>query len=194
MVEAEMSQPPTDTSNQEDSVEPAPTSRLGAWMRELVASILPALVIVLLVNVFIAQATRVEGQSMEPNLHDHQRVIIEKVTYHFRSPERGEIVVLRPPQRQVAPLIKRVVALPGETIEIHDGHVYINGVLLQEPYLAQQTRGTLPPTLVPEEHVFVMGDNRGSSNDSRAFGAIAFEDVIGKAWVRYWPVADIGVL
>ncbi|NLG28009.1 MAG: signal peptidase I [Chloroflexi bacterium] len=189
-----MSQPPTGTSDQGASVEPASTSRLGAWMRELVASILPALVIVLLVNVFVAQATRVEGQSMEPNLHDHQRVIIEKLTYHFRNPERGEIVVLRPPQRQVDPLIKRVVGLPGETIEIHDGHVYVNGVLLQEPYLTQQTWGTLPPTLVPEDHVFVMGDNRGSSNDSRAFGAIAFEDVIGRAWVRYWPVADIGVL
>ena len=173
---------------------PPSRNRLGAWIRELIEAVLPALVIVLLVNIFIAQATRVEGQSMEPNLHDHQRLIIEKVSYHFRSPERGDIIVLRPPQRQSEPLIKRVVALPGETIEIHDGHVYIDGVVLDEPYLTQETWGTLTSQLVPEDQVFVLGDNRGASNDSRAFGTISFDDIIGRAWLRYWPVEDIGTL
>jgi signal peptidase I len=173
---------------------PAPGSRFGAWMRELVEAVLPALVIVLLVNIFIAQATRVDGQSMEPNLHDHQRLIIEKVTYHFHSPERGDIIVLRPPQRQVEPLIKRVIALPGETVEIHDGHVYIDGLVLEEPYLDQETWGTMAAQLVPEEQLFVLGDNRGASNDSRAFGMIPFDDVIGRAWLRYWPIEDLGVL
>jgi signal peptidase I len=169
-------------------------SRLGAWMRELVEAVLPALVIVLLVNVFIAQATRVEGQSMEPNLHDRQRLIIEKVSYHFHSPERGDIVVLRSPTRQSEPLIKRVIGLPGETIEIRNDQVYIDGVVLDEPYLTQETFGSMSAKLVPEGQVFVMGDNRGSSNDSRIFGTIPLDDIIGRAWLRYWPVEDIGLL
>ncbi|MFP3896430.1 MAG: signal peptidase I [Anaerolineales bacterium] len=163
-----------------------------SWLRELVESVLPALIIVLVINVFLAQATRVEGQSMEPNLHDNQRLIIEKVSYRFRSPERGDIVVLRPPQQSSEPLIKRVVGLPGETLEIHDGRVYVDGELADEPYLNQPTWGALDPILIPEEHVFVMGDNRRASNDSRAFGVVAFDDIIGRAWVRYWPPAEIG--
>ena len=189
-----MSDKPVGSPNEDGLTSPVPPSRLGALMRELVASVLPALVIVLLVNIFLAQATRVDGQSMEPNLHDHQRLIIEKVSYHFHAPQRGDIVVLRPPQRQNIPLIKRVIGLPGETIEIHDSHVYINGVLLEEPYLTQTTWGTLPAQLVPEGHIFVLGDNRGSSNDSRAFGAIPLDDVIGRAWLRYWPFAEASLL
>jgi len=165
-----------------------------SWLRELVESVLPALVIVLVINVFLAQATRVEGQSMEPNLHDNQRLIIEKVTYRFNRPERGDIVVLRPPQQSSEPLIKRVIGLPGETLEIHNGQVYIDGEALEEPYLNQPTWGTVGPVLVPEEHVFVMGDNRRASNDSRAFGVVAFDDIIGRAWVRYWPPAEIGTV
>ncbi len=182
--------------NASDDAPPAhmPPSRFGALMRELVASVLPALVIVLLVNVFVAQATRVDGQSMEPNLHDHQRLIIEKLSYHFCTPQRGDIVVLRTPQRQAVPLIKRVVGLPGESIEIHNGHVYINGVLLEEPYLTQTTWGTVPAQLVPEGYLFVLGDNRGSSNDSRMFGPVALENVIGRAWLRYWPLSEAGLL
>jgi len=189
-----MSETPVVNGNAGQPDTPISRSRLGAWMRELVEAVLPALVIVLLVNIFIAQATRVEGQSMEPTLHDHQRLIIEKISYHFHSPERGDIIVLRPPQRQSEPLIKRVIGLPGETVEIRDGHVYINGVVLEEPYLNQQTLGTMAAQLVPEEQLFVLGDNRGSSNDSRAFGMIPFKDVIGRAWLRYWPIEDIGVL
>lgn len=165
-----------------------------SWLRELLESVLPALIIVLVINVFLAQATRVEGQSMEPFLHDNQRLIIEKVTYRFHGPERGDIVVLRPPQQSSEPLIKRVVGLPGETLEIHDGQVYIDGEKADEPYLNQPTWGTLDPILIPEGHVFVMGDNRQASNDSRAFGVVAFDDIIGRAWMRYWPPSEIGVV
>ncbi|MEA3406832.1 MAG: signal peptidase I [Chloroflexota bacterium] len=165
-----------------------------SWLRELVESVLPALVIVLVINVFLAQATRVEGQSMEPNLHNNQRLIIEKVTYRFNKPEHGDIVVLHPPQQSGEPLIKRVIGVPGETLEIHDGQVYIDGQVIDEPYLDQPTWGTFGPILVPEGHVFVMGDNRRASNDSRAFGVVAFEDIIGRAWVRYWPLSEIGTV
>jgi len=166
---------------------------LGAWVRELIEAVLPALVIVLVVNIFLAQATRVEGQSMEPNLHDNQRLIIEKISYRLHPPSRGDIIVLRRPMRQSDPLIKRVVGLPGETVSIHDGQVYINGEPLDEPYLTVTTWGMMQPQLIPEGHVFVLGDNRGSSNDSRAFGVVAVDDIIGRAWVRYWPLEDLSL-
>lgn len=165
-----------------------------SWFRELLEAILPALVIVLVVNIFLAQATRVEGQSMEPNLHNNERLIIEKVSYYFHPPRRGDIVVLRRPQRSSEPLIKRVVGLPGETVEIKDGRVFINGEPLDEPYLKQATWPAMPARLVPEEHVFVLGDNRSFSNDSRAFGMVPFTDILGRAWVRYWPPSGIGLV
>jgi len=165
-----------------------------SWFRELIESVLPALVIVLVVNVFLAQATRVEGQSMEPNLHTDERLIIEKLSYRFHSPQRGDIVVLRPPHRTRVPLIKRVIGLPGDWVEIKDGGVLINGEPLDEPYLDQVTLGVFPARLVPEEHILVLGDNRGASNDSRAFGMVPFEDIIGKAWFRYWPFDSLGLV
>ena len=163
-----------------------------SWLRELLEAVLPALVIVLVVNIFLAQATRVEGQSMDPSLHDSQRLIIEKISYRFGSPQRGDIIVLRRPQRSVDPLIKRVVGLPGETVAIHDAMVYIDGDPLTEPYLDQPTWGSMAPVVVPEGHVFVMGDNRRSSNDSRAFGVVSLDDIVGRAWLRYWPPDEFG--
>jgi signal peptidase I len=163
-----------------------------SWLRELLEAVLPALVIVLVVNIFLAQATRVEGQSMDPNLHDSERLIIEKISYRFHPPRRGDIVVLRRPQRSVDPLIKRVVGLPGETVTIHDAMVYIDGEPLMEPYLDQPTWGSMAPVVVPEGHVFVMGDNRRSSNDSRAFGVVSLDDIVGRAWLRYWPPSELG--
>ncbi|MCD6519839.1 MAG: signal peptidase I [Anaerolineae bacterium] len=169
-------------------------SKAKSWLRELLESVLPAVVIVLVVNIFLAQATRVEGQSMEPNLHSNERLIIEKVSYHFHPPRRGDIIVLRRPYGSSEPLIKRVIGLPGEVVEIKNGRVYINGKPLDEPYLNQATWGNMPPRLVPEEHVFVLGDNRGASNDSRAFGMVPFDDIIGRAWLRYWPPSEIGLI
>jgi len=168
-------------------------ARAKSWIRELIESVLPALVIVLVVNVFLAQATRVEGQSMEPNLHNDQRLIIEKLSYKFHEPRRGDIVVIRRPYQSSEPLIKRIIGLPGETVELNDGRVYVSGKTLEEPYLAQATLGRMPPRLVPEEHVFVLGDNRGASNDSRAFGTVPFDDIIGRAFVRYWPPSEISL-
>lgn len=165
---------------------------LRGLLREVLETVLPALIIVLVINMFLAQATRVEGQSMEPNLHDNQRLIIEKISYYFHPPRRGDIIVLRLPNRRSDPLIKRVVALPGEMVEITDGKVLINGQVLDEPYLNQATYQGMPPQVVPENEVFVLGDNRGFSNDSRSFGFVPFSDIIGRAWFRYWPPEDIG--
>jgi signal peptidase I len=165
-----------------------------SWLRELIESVLPALVIVLVVNLFLAQATRVEGQSMEPNLHNNERLIIEKLTYRFREPERGDIIVIRPPRHTTVPLIKRVVGLPGDLIEIKLNQVYVNGEPLDEQYLEQPTLGAMPESLVPEGHVLVLGDNRRASNDSRSFGMISYEDIIGRAWLRYWPPEQFGLM
>lgn len=177
--------------NEHTSMNPSPVK---SWLRELIESVLPALVIVLVVNIFLAQATRVEGQSMEPSLHNDERLIIEKISYRFHQPTRGDIIVLRRPHRSSEPLIKRVVALPGERVEIRNGTVRVDGMLLDEEYLDQSTWGDMSVRLVPEEHVFVLGDNRKASNDSRAFGMVPFEDIIGRAWVRYWPPPEAGLM
>src|SRR5690606_8232655 len=118
-----------------------------------------------LINVFVGQATRVEGQSMEPNLHTEQRLVVEKLSYRFHGPQRGDIVVIRVPSQGDELLIKRVVGLPGETVEFRDGHVYVDGKLLDEPYVTQTTRmGRTGKVVVPPQSVFVMGDNRNHSN------------------------------
>lgn len=164
-----------------------------AVLSEVVGTLLPAVLIASLIYLFLAQATRVYGQSMEPTLHTNDRVIVEKITYRFHPPQRGDIVVVRVNQHS-QPLIKRIVGLPGETIAVHDGRVYINGRPLNEPYLARPTHGYLPPTRIPPLHYFVMGDNRDASNDSRSFGPVPRENILGRAVFRYWPPSKIGLL
>jgi signal peptidase I len=167
--------------------------RLVHLLREVLETFLPALLIALLINVFVGQATRVEGQSMEPNLHTDQRLVVEKVSYHFHGPQRFDIVVLRLPSQGEELLIKRVVGLPGETVEIKDGQVYINGELLAEPFTPEQTRpGRYAKVTVPPLYVFVLGDNRGRSNDSRSFGPVPIENIVGRAWLSYWPPQNVG--
>lgn len=163
-------------------------------LREVAETIVPAIIIALLINLFLAQATQVLGQSMEPNLHTNQRVVVEKVTYRlFHGPRRGDIVVLDLPN-QSDMLIKRVIGMPGETIEVRDGEVYIDGELLEEPWPVRIGGGDYGPNTIKPLHVFVMGDNRGSSNDSRSFGAVYVDDIVGRAWFSYWPVEYVGVI
>lgn len=161
--------------------------------REVLETVVPAIVIALLIHAFLAQATRVYGQSMEPNLHTDMRLVVEKVSYKLHPPQRGDVVVLRlRPGDDL--LIKRVIALPGEEVSIHDGKVYINGQPLDEPYLASETRGNLAPRVVPPLHVFVMGDNRQASNDSRSFGPVHVDNILGRAWLVYWPLSEVGTV
>lgn len=164
---------------------------LRAGLRDLLETILPALLLALLLSHFVAQGTVVHGQSMEPNLHTDQRVIIEKLSYHFYLPQRGDVVVLDVADSEI-PLIKRVVGLPGETVEVRDNCVYVDGQVLQEPYLTATTQRDYGPVAIPAGHVFVMGDNRGNSRDSRSFGPVSLEQIVGRAWVLYWPLGDVG--
>jgi signal peptidase I len=168
-------------------------SGLLSWLRELVETIIPALLIALAINFFVAQPTLVRGYSMEPTLHQEERLLVEKVSYRFHQPQRGDIVVLKVAQEPI-PLVKRVIGLPGETVEIRQGKVYVNGQHLDEPYLRQTPYGNMPARPVPAGSIFVLGDNRNNSNDSRYFGVVPLDDVVGKAWLRYWPLEQIGLV
>ena len=161
-------------------------------IRALLETVIPALLIAIGINLFLAQATQVLGQSMEPNLHTAQRLVVEKVTYRFHGPRRGDIVVIDLPEAGPELLIKRVIALPGETISSQDGQVVINGELLDEPYLTSTGGKDITQRVVPPLHIFVMGDNRRFSNDSRNFGPVPIEKIIGRAWFSYWPPELLG--
>ena len=165
------------------------------FLREVLETVLPALLIALLINVFVGQATRVEGQSMEPSLHTDQRLVVEKVSYRFHGPQRFDVVVLRLPSQGEELLIKRVIGLPGETVEFKNGRVYINGEQLDEPFTVDETRpGRNGTVTVPPLHVYVLGDNRDRSNDSRSFGPVPIDNVVGRAWLSYWPLEDVGLV
>lgn len=154
-------------------------------------TMLPALFIALVVHMFMAQAMRVQGSSMEPSLSSDQRVIVEKVTYYLHGPRRGDIVVVNMPDYGDELLIKRVIAVAGEEVEIANGRVYVNGRLLEEPYVVDDTPGSQKWVIEPL-HVFVMGDNRHASNDSRRFGTVHRDQILGRAMLRYWPPDQVG--
>ncbi len=168
---------------------------LARGLRILLETLAPALIVALAINLFVAQATRVHGQSMEPTLHSDQRLVVEKLSYnnwlHLRSPQRGDVVVLRINGMDEL-LIKRVIGLPGDQVEIRDGQVFINHQMLDEPYVVFPADGDYGPIDVPPLHLFVLGDNRNFSNDSRTFGPIPMKDVIGRAWFSYWPPEMVG--
>ncbi len=152
-----------------------------------------SIVLVAAVLLFVAQATIVQGLSMEPNLHGNDRLIIDKITYEFFEPQRGDIVVLEVAEIDV-PIIKRVIGLAGETIEIREGVVLVDGVRLDEPYLHGADLTDFGPVQVSAEHVFVLGDNRPISRDSRSFGPVDVYRIIGKARMRVWPPESFGIL
>lgn len=173
--------------------------------------IVGALVMALLVKAYLFQAFYIPSPSMEPTLSNGDRIIVNKLSYRLHEVNRGDVVVFKAPQGAVngiEDLIKRVIALPGETISTEDGRVRIDGGLLLEPYLVAQDLtsgfalppGCLNPTgavdtcLVPPGHVFVLGDNRGNSKDGRFFGPIPEESIAGRAFLRVWPLGGIGRL
>jgi signal peptidase I len=183
-----------DGSRIPDPSEPQPPQSgmrvLGRALVDLLETIAPAFVIALLINLFLAQSTYVYGHSMEPNLHTDQRLVVEKVSYKLHPPQRGDIVIIDIESSDI-PLIKRVVGLPGETIAIHDNQVFINGQPLEERYLDDVVQRDYGPQQVPEGHIFVLGDNRNASNDSRYFGAVSLDQVLGRAWLSYWPLSEL---
>jgi signal peptidase I len=160
-------------------------------LRELIQVLFPALLLALTIHLFLAQATIVYGRSMEPNLQERQRLIVDKFTYRFfHSPQRNDIVVIKLPDMDEL-LVKRIVGLPYETIAIEDGIVYIDGTPLAEPFPHEYYPQNMGQRRLGPLEYFVLGDNRGNSNDSRAFGPIMREDIRGRVWFRYWPLNQI---
>ena len=131
---------------------------------------------------------------MVPTLHNNQYLIVNKLSYHFAEPRRGDIVVFRFPHDPSRDFIKRIIALPGEAVEVHSGQVFINEQLLEEPYVRAPPLYSYPRRTVPPGEYFVLGDNRNNSSDSRSWGWLPQEYVIGKAWLSYWPLDWFGPL
>ena len=163
-------------------------ARRIAW--ETITAVVPALLIALFINVYVAEAVEIEsGPSMQPNLYQGYRVMIERVSYRFHLPERGDIVVADRPGEEIA-LIKRVMGLPGETIEVREGHVTIDGDPIQEHWVTHFGGPNYGPEEVPEGYVFILGDNRPLSRDSRAIGPVALSAIEGRVWLLYWPLEE----
>lgn len=147
-----------------------------------------ALAIIIFITVRLTlQIMGVNGDSMEPSLHDGQYLLISKVAYRFHPPQRGDIVTLRSPWDSRRTLVKRVIALPGERVLIKAGHVFIDGHRLEEPYLLEQGDYSYGPLTIEEGEYFVLGDNRLVSTDSQVWGPLSKERIIGKAWFCLWP-------
>jgi len=162
------------------------------WTRDLLIAIGLALVII----VFLYQPVKVEGTSMAPLLSDQERIFINKFVYRFEPIQRGDVVVFWYPLDRSKSFIKRVVGLPGESVEIRQGVVYVNGKSVPEPYVPPQYEdlSDFGPVRVPRDNFFVMGDHRISSNDSRVFGPVASRFIYGRAVFAYWPVEHFGSL
>jgi signal peptidase I len=169
---------------------------------EWVAVIVGAVVVALLIKTFVVQAFRIPSDSMVPTLIQGDRVLVNKLSYEAHDLNRGDVVVFsRPPGLPAGPgepedLIKRVIGLPGDELVTRDGDVYVNDRVLNEPYLPEGTAsyGLDQPITVPDDQVFVMGDNRENSTDSRVFGPIESDTVIGRAFMVMWPPGRIGAL
>jgi len=167
-------------------------SEIRVWTRDLLIAIGLALVII----VFLYQPVKVEGTSMAPLLSDQERIFINKFVYRFEPIQRGDVVVFWYPLDRSKSFIKRVIGLPGETVEIRQGVVYVNGKAVAEPYVPQKYEdlSDFGPVRVPKDSYFVMGDHRVSSNDSRVFGPVASRYIYGRAAFAYWPVDHFGSL
>ncbi len=179
-----------------DKTEQAPTK--PGWVTllyEVLETVALAVIIWLVVN-FATARFIVEGSSMEPNFHTGQMLIVSRLAYKFGPPQRGDVIVFQYPGNLTDDYIKRIIGVPGDTIAIEAGKVLVNGVQLTEPYIS--TDGGLGQFkghwTVPADSYFVMGDNRSHSSDSRSWGMLPAADIIGKAWISYWPPPDWGII
>ena len=166
--------------------------RLLRAFGELLQTLLIAGALFLIVN-FLTARIRVEGNSMEPSLHNGEFVVVNRLAYRIHPPERGDIVVFHFPLDNDRRFIKRVIGEPGDVVQIEDGQVYVNGGLLHEPYISS------PPHYQGEwsvggSQVFVLGDNRNNSSDSQNWGMLPLDEIIGKAVLVYWPPEDVGLI
>jgi len=175
---------------------PLLSPEVKAEILEYVQAFAIAIVLAAFIITFIAQSFVVEGSSMEPSLHNRERLLVNKLVYRFGEPQRGDVVVFRYPANPKRKFIKRVIGVPGDVVEIRDGHVILNGQVLEEDYTMDLTYGMFGPEVVPEGHYFVLGDNRNNSDDSRFpdVGFVPRANIVGKAFVTWWPPREIGLV
>src|SRR5271155_571938 len=185
------SRPSLETRSSQES-HPSFPHELRGWVRDLAVAMSLALIII----VFLYQPVKVEGTSMAPLLSDQERIFINKFVYRFEPIQRRDVVVFWYPLDRSKSFIKRVIGLPGESVEIRQGIVYVNGRAIDEPYVPVQYEdmSDFGPVRVPEDKYFVMGDHRISSNDSRVFGPVDSKYIYGRAVFAYWPVDHFGSL
>jgi len=193
---SDSSQSPETTDNQKNQPAERATNPVVEGLQTLGLSIILALGI----RTFVAEARYIPSGSMEPTLEINDRLVVEKVSYHFNPPERGDIVVFWPPDelfpegKRRDAFIKRVIGLPGDTVEITNGMVFVNEEPLEEDYIKAEPDYTWGPRTVPNDSYLVLGDNRNSSYDSHSWGFVPADNIIGKAVVRFWPPSRIGGL
>lgn len=192
---------PKPDSNPEIHPDPAPAdagrrpyarNHLRLWLRDIFVSVAASFLII----TFLYQPVRVEGTSMQPELRDQDRLFINKFAYHFESISCGDVVVFHYPRDPSKSYIKRVIALPGDTLSIDEGRVYVNGRRVAEPYVPPRYRDdrSMAEMVIPPHEYFVMGDHRSISSDSRDFGPVARNLIYGKAAFVYWPADNAGVV
>ncbi len=190
---------PAPSSGGEEATATAPTkgrSRPLRWVIEVVVIVAAAFVLALLVQQFIVKPFAIPSPSMEPTLVEGDRVLVNRLVYHFHPPRRGDIIVFHPPGKPGSdPFIKRVVVVAGDTVSVHDGALYLNGELQDEPYVKEYpNEGDYPETTIQPGYVWAMGDNRNNSGDSRVFGPVPLEAIMGEAFAIYWPLGHFGGL
>lgn len=175
----------TDTEN---------TKKQLSSLRELIESIAIAVILAVIIRMFIIEPFYIPSGSMEPTLQINDRIIVNKLAYNFGEPERGDIVVFKYPKDPSRNFVKRLIAKPGEVVELRDSKLYINGKLIEEDYLPEGMEYVdYGPLKVPEGEYFMLGDNRNFSEDSRFWGTLPEDNIIGKAVLIYWPINRVGL-
>jgi len=169
---------------------------VGEEAKDWIVSIAAAIAVALLIRTFIVELYVVDGPSMRPTLQHEERLVVNKFIYYVRDPKKGEVVIFRYPRDPSRDFIKRVIATAGDTIEIKEGRVYVNDQLLREDYILEKTRTEYPKVTIPEGTIFVMGDNRNNSEDSRFpdVGFVPLNLVKGEAVLVFWPVDELKTL
>lgn len=175
--------------------------RIGIFFLDIIETVVVALAIFVIAYLFLLQPHQVKGNSMYPNYHDGEFLLTDKISYRLREPKRGEVVIFRAPGREEVDFIKRIVGLPGERLKIENGRLVVNGEVLAETYLPEDSltiTGSYfdegEEIILPDNAYFVFGDNRSHSSDSREWGPVPAENIVGRAWLRYWPLTKFGLI